>query len=960
MHVVCEIPVKCAVPAITDGVTDRVVLQYQENVTYSCTKNLTLVGVATQVCTANGNLSSVPPRCTFPASLTSAEFRCPYHPSTILKDFPLQMSFAEATDHCKKFKATIPTKVSCVKDFLAASASNQVVWLAEKTGELQHASDGKTYNLRSDPAPKHNVVCETAPEGSTTCQATRAHIGLYANKATLLQAKEQCRRLGGRLPAGSDEADCLMHAMHLAGDRSVAYKTKPWILDYDEKPLHPNPKYYFTLYDTYKLDLTQSFEFHTVACAFNLREYFCKSSNGKTGVTMVHYPDRISDAKREEFCLKQNARMPDNHSPGENKCIEEFRDLIHTKTGHQEDTLWKQVCVFSPRRTIQKIEQLCGHWKVLVHTKTFEKLLYNESRDACRKNIGFFLPSQALWNSVLIEMKTGDAECRELASTFDKIPLWFTVHGVERKVAHFSSVCVGARFQAGSMSSRGIHKYEGLDYIDEEGHVTCKQGYRKSLQENIPGYPYKGMWQNTAGCYKYVGVLGETLLNKVREDGYWYGFKQCKPLKTVDGWERTFKDGHVRCPDGKLWECDPHHDKHCATVQDDQKRWPVCKEDKRINYGRCFDLKKNKIFINDRGGTHYTLERETATFKCMWPAFESCTAPPCAGGRNKNRATVFRHNDEPWEWDNLPKCVQFASQKSGGQHWYYGYYNTTADRASMACEDVGTELMTLAEVLAIQNFILANNAKLANRYIWVLNPVSNVPIAFNMATNGQKKDTLIAEVMCKSSTNLNEFRTCWTHDDISIITDPKFSSGIDMFLTYSENVAWCDNSPATIIPFPFQHFCLDSLTRWTDIFSTLQKQHWVLDKSSSTNARANDLKIHDRGESFIVTCWTKRPWDDKLVVKHECRNHTLYYLISATGTQYDEAEQKCGNRKMTLPPMAIMDCVWLFTKKLGLPPAWMDIAIGAHERIASDNRPRPTSSAMTAICAQVKEGNSVW
>eukprot|EP00117_Sycon_ciliatum_P050525 scpid50824/ scgid5677/ len=753
MHVVCEIPVKCAVPAITDGVTDRVVLQYQENVTYSCTKNLTLVGVATQVCTANGNLSSVPPRCTFPASLTSAEFRCPYHPSTILKDFPLQMSFAEATDHCKKFKATIPTKVSCVKDFLAASASNQVVWLAEKTGELQHASDGKTYNLRSDPAPKHNVVCETAPEGSTTCQATRAHIGLYANKATLLQAKEQCRRLGGRLPAGSDEADCLMHAMHLAGDRSVAYKTKPWILDYDEKPLHPNPKYYFTLYDTYKLDLTQSFEFHTVACAFNLREYFCKSSNGKTGVTMVHYPDRISDAKREEFCLKQNARMPDNHSPGENKCIEEFRDLIHTKTGHQEDTLWKQVCVFSPRRTIQKIEQLCGHWKVLVHTKTFEKLLYNESRDACRKNIGFFLPSQALWNSVLIEMKTGDAECRELASTFDKIPLWFTVHGVERKVAHFSSVCVGARFQAGSMSSRGIHKYEGLDYIDEEGHVTCKQGYRKSLQENIPGYPYKGMWQNTAGCYKYVGVLGETLLNKVREDGYWYGFKQCKPLKTVDGWERTFKDGNVRCPKGHLWNCDPHPvvDVRCPSVEDELKMQPVCHNNKRINYARCFDLGKNGINIEHTWTDQFYVERETATFKCRWPTFESCTSPPCAGGRNQNRATIERSNSKTWRWDNLPQCATFASLTSGGQHWYYSHLETTVDRATMACEDVGTNLMTLAEAQTIRSSSLVNNPSLTQNFIWVLNPVSNVPIAFNIRTNQQKIDALTAEIMCKSS-----------------------------------------------------------------------------------------------------------------------------------------------------------------------------------------------------------------
>ncbi|XP_065194999.1 uncharacterized protein LOC135826304 [Sycon ciliatum] len=1188
IHVVCEIPVKCAVPAITDGVTDRLVLQYQENVTYSCTKNLTLVGVATQVCTANGSLSSVPPRCTFPASLTSAEFRCPYYPSTILKYFPVDMTFAKATDHCKAFNAKIATRTSCVKEFLSTSESNPVAWLAQKSEGLQYASDGKKYDVTSDPALKHKVVCETAPEGSHTCLKTRAHIGLYANKATLVQAKEQCRRLGGRLPAGSDEADCLMHAMHLAGDRSVAYKTKPWVLSYDERPLYPHSNSYYTLYDTNKIDvkMSKSLKFHTVSCAFNLREYFCELPVGETGVTMVHYPGRTFDTERENFCGNQNARMAINGSVRENRCIEEFRDLIHKTTGHWEENLQNQVCVFSPRdvycettgrklrfypqkmgiwdayahctsvngrmpernekwcitsnfiyknnygkreesatwlnfnfhngenptttsgssypkvspvkfyvvctfprfvhtvksryhfngldlfiapnvntyheqhscpegtgpvyggtlwsmrhdlyqtdlrnisfiyghmgryawrfiggdyriysiysgnaqcgvrypsypdgqtirshqwhdsysvaldsleifcnnkrpsllcgkRTTRKIESLCGNWKVLVHTKTFEKLTYNNAQDACRSNIGFFLPSAALWNKVLIEMKTGDAGCRQLAETFDQIPLWFTVHGREPDTRHFASVCVGARLLAGSMTSRGIHRYEGFQYIDEEGHVTCKQGYRKSVLENTPAYPYKGMWQNTAGCYKHVGVQGGTQLNQVREDGSRKIFQQCEPAQKVSGWERTFKDGNVRCPKGHLWNCDPHPvvDVRCPSVEDELKMQPVCHNNKRINYARCFDLGKNGINIAHTYTDQFYVERETATFKCRWPTFESCTSPPCAGGRNQNRATIERSNSKTWRWDNLPKCATLASLTSGGQHWYYSHLETTVDRATMACEDVGTNLMTLAEAQTIRSSSLVNNPSLTQNFIWVLNPVSNVPIAFNIRTNQQQIDALTAEIMCKSSTK--QAATCWTQDKV-VLTIPY------KHVNYAEAKTHCENA-GTKIPLPFLHFCLDSLTRWAYSYDQYQEEHWVLDQFSSTDARASDLKVHKQTLQLRATCWTgtNRHEDDKIFVKHECRYHNLYYFVKETGSNYELASHDCIQRDMALPPVHIMQCVWLFSMKLGFPPAWMAGTYGTHGSIAktSDNQARITGSAMTTVCAEAKESSSFW
>ena len=68
------------------------------------------------------------------------------------------MTFAKATLHCKTFNAKIASKTSCVQDFLRPRGS--FAWLATQHGHLQYASDEKLYDLTSDPAPKHKVVCE--------------------------------------------------------------------------------------------------------------------------------------------------------------------------------------------------------------------------------------------------------------------------------------------------------------------------------------------------------------------------------------------------------------------------------------------------------------------------------------------------------------------------------------------------------------------------------------------------------------------------------------------------------------------------------------------------------------------------------------------------------------------------------------------------------------------------------
>ena len=91
-----------------------------------------------------------------------------------------------------------------------------------------------------------------------------------------------------------------------------------------------------------------------------------------------------------------------------------------------------------------EFERLCGHWKILVQTKNYQKLTYTAAQAACRTNKGYFLPSETLWNSVLKEMKVSmDSECRKLAATFDNIPRWYARHGKETDRAYRSSVCVG-------------------------------------------------------------------------------------------------------------------------------------------------------------------------------------------------------------------------------------------------------------------------------------------------------------------------------------------------------------------------------------------------------------------------------------------------------------------------------------------------------------------------------------
>ena len=68
---------------------------------------------------------------------------------------------------------------------------------------------------------------------------------------------------------------------------------------------------------------------------------------------MVHYPNTTLDniEKTKTFCVAQGGRAA-IHTPHEMHCIAEFRNLIHKETGHWEENLVNQVCVFGPRELI--------------------------------------------------------------------------------------------------------------------------------------------------------------------------------------------------------------------------------------------------------------------------------------------------------------------------------------------------------------------------------------------------------------------------------------------------------------------------------------------------------------------------------------------------------------------------------------------------------------------------------
>ena len=94
-------------------------------------------------------------------------------------------------------------------------------------------------------------------------------------------------------------------------------------------------------------------------------------------------------------------------------------------------------------------------------------------------------------------------------------------------------------------------------------------------------------------------------------------------------------------------------------------------------------------------------------------------------------------------------CVHIPESLTvSGNRWYYSNHKTTVDRASMACEDKGTRLMTLDEFLPIQKVIIGNMPT-TDRSIWLLDPVSTAPLAFNMGTNEEKNDSSTALIMCK-------------------------------------------------------------------------------------------------------------------------------------------------------------------------------------------------------------------
>ncbi|XP_065195715.1 uncharacterized protein LOC135827119 [Sycon ciliatum] len=124
----------------------------------------------------------------------------------------------------------------------------------------------------------------------------------------------------------------------------------------------------------------------------SIREYFCEQPNGAGGVAMVHYPDTTLDSqeKTEAFCKTQEGRTANT---GELHCIKEFRDIIYKETGHLENELENEVCVFDPR------EVFCPTSARTL--KSFPKTLsFTAAEEFCTRVSGR-LPNRHEWNCIL-------------------------------------------------------------------------------------------------------------------------------------------------------------------------------------------------------------------------------------------------------------------------------------------------------------------------------------------------------------------------------------------------------------------------------------------------------------------------------------------------------------------------------------------------------------------------------
>ncbi|XP_065195618.1 uncharacterized protein LOC135827025 [Sycon ciliatum] len=167
----------------------------------------------------------------------------------------------------------------------------------------------------------------------------------------------------------------------------------------------------------------------------------------------------------------------------------------------------------------------------------------------------------------------------------------------------------------------------------------------------------------------------------------------------------------------------------------------------------------------------------------------------------------------------------------------------------MACEDRGTRLMTMDEVLEIKNFILENNLTIADGSIWVLNPVSRAPIAFNMKANTQNiRASTAAHVLCKSSTKLEKKASCWTADKFLLYP----TQTLQDYSTYYAAIHNCEHPKEinAIIPLPYLHYCLDSLTRYTGTYDS----YWILHQGPDDPFRASDLQTHPTTQTRRNIC----------------------------------------------------------------------------------------------------------
>ena len=103
----------------------------------------------------------------------------------------------------------------------------------------------------------------------------------------------------------------------------------------------------------------------------------------------------------------------------------------------------------------------------------------------------------------------------------------------------------------------------------------------------------------------------------------------------------------------------------------------------------------------------------------------------------------------------------------------------------------------------------------------------------------------------------------------------------------------------------------------------------------------------------VLFLHAERTWND---VKQECGNYYDLHFIrqESVGHTFNEAQQLCHERSMTIPLTDVQDCVFWFVTKLGVNQAWILDKESGQVGISGRSAQMYQRTRWTVICAKRK------